>query len=93
MCQTPAEEKIARAQQSLYNVIWLIEWGDHKLLISEAVRYEILRMLRFYQFAVSDKGATPEASAERALAYIDSLKQWQWEKDGAITPSPPPQNS
>jgi len=70
-----AEEKIARAKKAIDDLIWLIEWREITLIVSDVAHYEILRMLRFYRFSVSEKGATPEASAERALAYIDGIRR------------------
>ena len=77
MCQLTAEEKIGLARKAIDDLIFLMEWDQIKLIISDQAQYEILRMLRFYRFAVSEKGATPEASAERAIAYIDSIKDLQ----------------
>lgn len=71
--QTP-ESKIALAKDAIDNLTTLMERKAIKLIVSDQAWYEILRMLRFYRYCVVD-GCTPEASAERALAYIDGIKR------------------
>ena len=69
-----AQARIAHAQEAIDKLIDLIELREINLIVSDHARHEILRMLRFYKYCVTD-GCTPEASAERATAYIDSIRR------------------
>lgn len=86
MLTAEAAERIEFAAQAINDLIQLLESREIKLTVSDTARKEIISMLRFYRFAVSPKGTTPQFAAAAALEFIKEVEALK--APSAITPSP-----